>query len=66
MMRRRVIMDILVCSRAAAAHLANARVKMRRRIQSAGWLMVIRVVQRLLMLIAVIILSLFAEVVVAV
>jgi hypothetical protein len=66
MVRCRVIMDILVSSRAAAAHLADARVKMRRRIQSASWLMMIRVVQGLLMLIAIIILSLFAEVVVAV
>ena len=64
-MRCRVIMDILVSSRAAAAHLADARVKVRRRIQSARRLMVIRVVQSLL-LIAIIILSLFAEVVVAV
>ena len=62
---RCLIMDILVSSRATAAHLANARVKMRRRIQSASWLMLIRVVQSLL-LIAIIILSLFAEVVVAV
>ena len=64
-MMRCLIMDILVSSRAAAAHLADARVKVRRRIQSASWLMLVRVVQSLL-LVAIIILSLFAEVVVAV
>lgn len=58
-------MNILICCRTAAADLADARVKILRRIQSARWLMM-RIMQSLLMLVAIVILSLFAEVIMAI